>query len=338
MDPKISIVIPTYNRASVLERTIRHLAGQEYPPDRYELILVDNSTDETPEVAERAAAQTPFPVRLFRGAARLPAMKRNLGLREATGEYVLFMNDDAWADPTLLREHARTHAAHTEPIAVLGHVDQSDEIPYNAFQEWYRPFAYQLLAGREDRPVPYFFFWTMNLSVPRREMLERNLVFHEDWAEIGHEDVELGYRWTRAGRQIIYNPRARCDHYHPHSLDSACRLQEGIGRGLRDLELLIPDPTLLERYGVFSSRNRPRAVFRGLIRQILFNGLTVPIVQDWLTRQRRNTPLTRWLYWKVMLHYTNRGYRQAPNRPIRPLVTRLPATPRTAEPAEPGTG
>ena len=76
----------------------------------------------------------------------------------------------------------------------------------------------------------------------------------------GSEDVELGYRWTRAGYQVIYNPRAWGEHYHPHDLDTACRLQEVIGRGLRDLEALIPDPGLLERYGVFSWDNSPRSV------------------------------------------------------------------------------
>ena len=82
----------------------------------------------------------------------------------------------------------------------------------------------------------------MNLSLPREVLLERNLVFHEDWANIGHEDIELGYRWTQAGYDVIYNPKAWGEHFHPHDLDSACRLQHSVGRGLRDLEVLIPEP------------------------------------------------------------------------------------------------
>jgi hypothetical protein len=155
-------------------------------------------------------------------------------------------------------------------------------------------------------------------------MLARGLIFHEDWAEIGHEDVELGYRWSQAGRAILYNPRALCWHFHPHTLDSACRLQESIGRGLRDLEVLIPDPALQERYGVFSWRNRPRAVVRGLIRRALFNAATIPSLQRWLGTRSRNTPLTRWMYWKIMLHYTNQGYREAAQRFPTPLEI-LPA-------------
>ena len=97
----------------------------------------------------------------------------------------------------------------------------------------------------------------MNLSFPRQVMLDRNLLFHEDWAVIGSEDVELGRRWTLAGLDLIYEPRAWGEHYHPHDLDSASRLQESIGRGLRDLEHLVQDPTMLESYGIFTWHNSP---------------------------------------------------------------------------------
>ncbi|HET9728593.1 MAG TPA: hypothetical protein VFR41_04185, partial [Acidimicrobiia bacterium] len=174
------------------------------------------------------------------------------------------------------------------------------------------------------RPVPYQYFWSMNLSLPRREMLDRNLVFHEDWAHIGHEDVELGWRWTRAGLKAIYNPRARADHFHPHTVESVCRLQESIGRGLRDLEVLIPDPQLLERYGVLTAKSSPRSMLRGMAREVLFNRWSAPRCARWLDAQSRNTALTRWMYWKVSLHYTNRGYRTEPARTPSPLPTRVP--------------
>jgi glycosyltransferase involved in cell wall biosynthesis len=313
--PSFSIVIPSYNRAAVVERTLRHLAAQEYPMGRVEVLLVDNSSDDTAARAERFASETGCAIRVLRVSERLPAVKRNIGLRAATGDLVLFMNDDVWALPSLLAAHAATHLADEGgPIAVLGHVEQSSEMPLTPFTEAYRPFAYHEIADRAGREVSYRYFWSMNLSLPRQAMLERDLVFHEDWAEIGHEDIELGYRWTRAGLRVIYEPRAWVEHYHPHTLDSACRLQVSIGRGMRDLEVLIPEPDLLERYGIFSWRNSRRAVVRGIVRQVLFNRFTVPPVQRWLGRQVRNTALTRWLYWKVLLHHTNRGYRDAPPR------------------------
>jgi GT2 family glycosyltransferase len=251
----------------------------------------------------------------------LPAIKRNLALREAVGDFVLFINDDLWVGPQFLSAHASAHEEHPGAVAVLGLVEQSARMPSTPFVDWYQPFAYHELEGRECESLPWSYFWSMNISLPRGEMIDRNLVFHTDWSEIGHEDVELGYRWVRAGNSIVFHPEARGEHYHPHSLDSACNLQFTIGRGLRDLEQLVLEPMLLERYGVFSWHGSRRAMLRGLARMTLFNGLTVPAAKRWLESRTTYGPLARWMNWKVMLHYTNRGYRSAPQSSTVPLTT-----------------
>lgn len=321
--PTFSIILPTYNRSEVVEQTLRQLAAIDWPDDRYEVLVADNSSDDTPEMTLRVAAEVDVPIHLVRSQHRLPAVKRNEALAAATGDYVVFLNDDLWVRPDFLREHARSHEVHDGPVAVVGQCDQSEQMPPTPFSLWYRPFAYDEIADRADQAVGPRHFWSMNLSMPRTVMLEHGLVFHEDWAEIGHEDVELGWRWHEAGFPIIFNPRAWGEHYHPHSLASACRLQESVGRGLRDLEWLVPDPTLLERYGVFSWRNSPRAVVRGLARGALFNRVTAPWLRDRLDGIERDNPAIRWAYWKIMLHHTNRGYRQAPPRQPARLVSHL---------------
>ena len=330
-EPTFSIVLPTYNRCDVVETTLRHLLAMDYPGDAFEIIVADNSTDGTPAMVERVARDARARVVLLADGERLPAVKRNNGLRLAGGEYVVFLNDDLWVRPDFLLEHARSHLAARAPVAVLGHVEQSLQMPQTPFIRWYRPFAYHEIADRADRPVDYRYFWSMNLSLPRAEMIGRGLLFHEDWAEIGSEDVELGYRWTRAGRSVVYNPRAWGEHFHPHTLDSASKLQASIGRGMRDLEVLIDDPGLLERDGIFSLRNTPRAVARGLARGALFNRWTVPIVQRWLSARQETSRVAEWLYWKVLLHHTNAAYRSTPRR----FPTPLPILAPTALPAGP---
>ena len=316
--PTFSVIFPTYNRCDVVQRTIRHLFAQEYPSDRIEIIAVDNSTDDTPDMVERLAAESRLhngpSLRLVRSADRLPAVKRNRGLDVATGDYAFFVNDDMWFEPDAIAHHARVHQRWNEPIAVLGACRQSPEMAQTPFVEFYEPFMYDRMTEHAGEPLPYQFFWSMNLSMPRRVMIERNLIFHENWAHIGHEDVELGWRWTRAGLRAIYAPAARADHYHPHTVQSACRLQESIGRGLRDLEALVDDPGLLERYGVLTTNTSIRGGARGIARELLFNRYTAPRVVHWLDHRTRNTRLTRWMYWKVLIHYANAGYRDEPSR------------------------
>jgi glycosyltransferase involved in cell wall biosynthesis len=309
--PSFSIVLPAYKRMDLLETTIRYLAALDYPADRYEIIVVDHVGGTATEVTERVARECECPVRLERCPSVDAPSKRNFGARLGLGEYVLFMNDDIWAAPDLLTEHARTHRQLAPtPVAVLGHVYQSPSMPYSPFIEFYRPYAYDALSDKADQPVDWQYFWAPNISLPRQVLIDGRFFFREDWPELVHEDVELGYRWSWAGHQLVYNPRARAQHFHPHTLESAARLQEMIGRYLPLLEELVDEPRLTERYGVFSWHNSLRAISRGLVRAALFNSATVPHVQSWLLRQPRNSRLTRWLYWKVLLHYTNRGYRR----------------------------
>ena len=313
-DLEVSVVIPTYNRADVVSTTLQRLLQQDLPSDRYEVLVCDNSSDETPDRVRQLASTTAVRVQLLSGTDRLPAVKRNHGLRAARGRIVVFMNDDVWVRPDFLSQHVAEHGRRRTPAAVLGHVEQSPMMPQTPFAQWYRPFAYHEIDNAMGRPLSYRYSWSMNLSFPRKTMLARNLLFHEDWAYIGHEDVELGWRWTGAGFPIVYCPQAWGEHYHPHGLESACRLQDSIGRGLRDLESLVPDAALLERYGVFSWHNSSRSIVRGLARRALFNAVTVPLAQQWLGDAGRQSRLASWLYWKVLLHHTNRGYRGEPAR------------------------
>lgn len=322
--PLVTIVLPTYNRRDVVETSLRHYLQLEYPADLLEVIVADNSTDGTPDMVRAVATGSPFAMWCLESDAWLPAVKRNQALRAASGDLVLFMNDDVWVRPDLVSRHVETHARRDGPVAVLGHVEQSDKMPWTPFGAWYRPFAYHEIADRSGQEVGYRYLWSMNLSLPRRVMLERNLVFHEDWANIGHEDIELGYRWTCAGYPVVYEPRAWGEHFHPHTLETACRLQESIGRGLRDLEALIPEPDLLERYGVLSPAASTRGKIRMTVRNALFNRVTVPPLQRRLGALERRNRLAEWTYWKVLLHHTEHGYHTAPSRRPTPTPT-LPA-------------
>ena len=97
--PPITVVIPTRNRAPVLERCLKSLAGQTGEAPGFEIIVVDDgSTDETAVLLARLASKVPVPLRFFRQPTpRGASAARNLGVREASGEIVVFIDDDALA-------------------------------------------------------------------------------------------------------------------------------------------------------------------------------------------------------------------------------------------------
>lgn len=95
-DPTVSVILPTYNRASFLSQAFDAIRSQTFPD--WELVVVDDgSTDDTPAVVERLAASLGRPVRFVRQENQGAYGARNTGLDHATGRYVAFYDsDDQW--------------------------------------------------------------------------------------------------------------------------------------------------------------------------------------------------------------------------------------------------
>jgi hypothetical protein len=95
MPSEVSVIIPAYNRAHLIGRTIDCVLGQTYP--HCHVILVDDgSTDGTADLVTTRYAGNPR-VRLVREENRGPSAARNAGLAVATGDYIAYLDsDDVW--------------------------------------------------------------------------------------------------------------------------------------------------------------------------------------------------------------------------------------------------
>ena len=56
--PSISVIFPTYNRCDVVEHTLEHLVAQDYPAERIEILVCDNSSDGTPAMVVHGARKS----------------------------------------------------------------------------------------------------------------------------------------------------------------------------------------------------------------------------------------------------------------------------------------
>ena len=93
--PFVSVIVPTHNRADQLTDALNALWRQRYPVDRYEVIVIDDgSEDDTPAVIERMAPQAPCRVVQQRTTGIGAAAARNLGMRLATGAIMAHTDDD----------------------------------------------------------------------------------------------------------------------------------------------------------------------------------------------------------------------------------------------------
>lgn len=100
--PLISVIIPIYNIEDCLERCVYSVAGQTYR--NLEILLVDDgSTDQTGALCDRLAGEDGR-IRVFHKENGGSSSARNLGIREARGEYLGFVDSDDWIEPGMYEE------------------------------------------------------------------------------------------------------------------------------------------------------------------------------------------------------------------------------------------
>lgn len=109
---KVTVIVPVYNVEPYLERCVNSLMHQTF--DDVEILLIDDgSTDRSGELCDRMAQQDER-IRVFHKENEGQGIARNLGLQNASGKYVCFLDSDDYYDPDTCRElyelMERTHA------------------------------------------------------------------------------------------------------------------------------------------------------------------------------------------------------------------------------------
>lgn len=199
MKPAASVIIPTYNRRRLLERTLASLADQTFPADQFEVVVVDDgSTDGTEDMIQRL--EMPYTLTYVRQPNRGRAVARNEGVRAAAADLIIFLDSDV----AVAREFVAAHVeAHVEPMRVVKgpviHVETLDA---------------PLDSPPKLTDMSSAFFATGNVSVARRHFEEAG-GFDETFREYGWEDLEMGDRLRALGLQSFSAPLARGYHYSP---------------------------------------------------------------------------------------------------------------------------
>ncbi|MBF2048329.1 MAG: glycosyltransferase [Elainella sp. C42_A2020_010] len=272
----LSVVIPTYNRLPILQKCLQALENQQLRPEPivgYEVIVVDDgSTDRT--VAWLQQANLPH-VRWFEQNHQGPAVARNLGVEQAKGDTIVFIDSDLVVTEWFLQSHAEA--------LVRGQQQMGHD----------RLFTYGSVINtcNFEHPTtePYkltdfsaAYFATGNVAIARH-WLEAAGLFDPRFQLYGWEDLELGVRLKQFGLKLIKCPEAVGYHWHPpFSLDQLPQLiDKEIQRG---------------RMGVLFYQKHPTWNVRMMIQmtwihRLLWGGLSLG---GWLN-ERTMAPLLQWL-------------------------------------------
>ncbi|WP_049780902.1 glycosyltransferase [Hahella chejuensis] len=228
----ISVIIPTYNRGKLLPEIIaawREVNAVTMFP--YEIIFSDDgSSDGSVEFLETVNG---LPLKVLRNAHGGASSARNAAIRAASGDKLLIIGDDIFPDPQILNIHAEICEQLGPKVATLGVVDWHQDLDVNHLMHHIteignEQFSYNRLKDNDFTDFRHFY--TCNICVDRRFLLEEDVIFDERFDEYGFEDIELGYRLAKRGLKLFYTTRAKGDHYHPYVTSKFCKRQISAGK------------------------------------------------------------------------------------------------------------
>ncbi|MEV5716834.1 glycosyltransferase [Amycolatopsis mediterranei] len=218
--PRLSVVIPTYNRCGLLAKLLGQLAAQRLPRDEFEVIVCDDgSSDATAETVESFTGQLHLKYHFQEDLGFRAGVARNAGAKLAAAPILVFLDTGAMIGPGFLEHHLAAHD--DEPCAVVGYAygyNPEDPMPGLADMLESATPEQVILALREEpafrdvrhdalaqcdfdlnrRAVPWSFFWTSNCSMRVADFWGIG-GFDELYHGWGVEDLEFAFRIFKRG-------------------------------------------------------------------------------------------------------------------------------------------
>ena len=242
--PQASVIIPIYNRINELILTLDSLVQQNCKYLFEVIVADDGSEDDVKDIVNRYSSALNIkygfhPDRGFRVAAT-----RNMGIRLATSDLCIFIDNGIILHSQAVETHIDTHLEQGESCGVIGYIYgfHTESISENLIAEikglvddnqpddaisllhernlldprekFYKEFGDDLSAW----PAPFVVCWTGNLSIPRETLLKIGM-FDESFTSWGGEDTDLGLSLQKEGIPFVLSRKASSVHY-PHEKDT----------------------------------------------------------------------------------------------------------------------
>lgn len=197
---KISVVIPTHNRADALAQTLSNLAKQQLNQP-WEVIVVDNRcTDGTVDLVNTLD----FPVSLRLVSEQTPgaAAARNAGAAQARGQYLVFIDNDILVEHNFLQRHLDALQNHSGGwiVGQIVNLPEQETTPFGRFRKSLFPLISPQESIRETDTIT-----TANLSLPKADF-EALGGFDEGFFVASGEDRELMLRARKKGIRMLLDP------------------------------------------------------------------------------------------------------------------------------------
>lgn len=249
--PRISVLIATYERPDLLRECLRSFADQTLAPSDYEVVVVDDGSEQGDLDAVLGEFEPTMSVTGLRISHAGRSAAKNIAVMLARAPIVLFFDDDDRATPDYLERHVDAHAAKPgDGVAILGHTEWAPELELSPLMHYITDvdrlmFAYERLGDGQE--LDWRGFWEGRISCKRAFLLRHAL---HDQRLVYSIDIEMGWRLAPAGLRVVYDANARSYMARPIDFDAFCRRTEAKGRAHALIAALHAGTEIAERLHV----------------------------------------------------------------------------------------
>lgn len=220
---KISVIVPTYNRCTLLKRTLESLFRQTYSD--YEIIVVnDGSSDGTDEYLQNLASEGKIIYHRHQNSGL--AATRKAGLSFASGEVIAFTDDDCvlpsdWLT-TIAQKFEQSGVAGVGGATRTGNTHNIYAVAIDCMQNYFKQ-----VINTDGVAVP---FLTGNNVAYKRSSLEK-VGGPDPRFRMGAEDRDLTFRVAQTGEKLLYDPHLVVEHYNDSTFWKFLKHQYDFGIG-----------------------------------------------------------------------------------------------------------
>ena len=222
----ITVIICTYNREKYIGQLLDSLAKNDYPESDYEIVLVDNNcTDNTRSICERFAANHPnISFRYVEEHEQGLSAARNRGIKEAKGDIIIYVDDDALVDSDYIRSYAEHFSSSPETMAAGGPIEPLYE---TSEPSWMSPYTKALLTawmnyGDKVREYPNGRFPGGGNAAYRKSVFDKVGLFNTELGRKGtallaSEEKDIFDKMRQFGMRVLYLPTPVLHHIIPQA-------------------------------------------------------------------------------------------------------------------------
>jgi succinoglycan biosynthesis protein ExoA len=232
--PLISVIMAVQNEERFIGQTLNHIYEQDYPKDKLEVIVIDGySTDKTVEIVESFKDKLPD-LKILQNPKKLAGSSRNLGFKEARGEYCIVIDGHVYIEnKNLLSDMVEIF--HTSGVDVLSR-PQPLTPPDNSYFQNAVAYARESMIGHGTDSTIYDTEYKGKVDPSSSGSMYKKSIF-EDVGYVDEdfdaaEDYEFNYRVSRKGYDSYISPGLAVFYYPRERLGGLFRqmVRYGLGR------------------------------------------------------------------------------------------------------------